>query len=109
MFKRKFRLPKGVKFDNNRLISTSFFTIKTKENGLFFNRFSTIVSKKIDKRAVVRNRIKRLISSCIKELCDNLKQGYDMIVIAKIGAISMGRQEFCREINRGLKRAGFLN
>lgn len=108
MLKKKFRLPSGTKFNNSRLISNPLLTIKTKKNGLLLNRFSTIVSKKIDKRAVVRNRIKRLINSCMEELYKNLKQGHDMIIIAKRDAININRQEFCREINLGLKKAGFL-
>lgn len=104
MFKRKFRLPRGTKFNNSGFVSTPLFTIKTKENGLFFNRFSITVSKKIDKRAVVRNRIKRLISSCLEELYDNLKQGYDTIIIVKNGAREVGKAQLCQEINLVLKK-----
>lgn len=108
MLKRKLRLPGQVKFVNKELTSTPLFIIKTKENGLSFNRISTLVSKKIDKRAVVRNRIRRLINSCIEELYNNLKQGHDMIIIVKNRAVGTDRKEFCKEIGRGLKRAGFM-
>lgn len=107
MFKRKFRLPKGIKFNNSRLISTPLFTLKIKENGLLFNRFGTVVSKKIDKRAVVRNRMKRLISSCARELNKELIQGYDILFIVKSGAVGKNRQEFYRTIKQGLEKAGF--
>lgn len=107
MFKRKFRLPKGIKFNNSRLISTPLFTLKTKENGILLNRFATVVSKKIDKRAVVRNRIKRVINSCIEELYNDLKQGYDMLFIAKRKTTSIDRQEFYRTIKDSLEKAGF--
>lgn len=95
-------MPWGIRFNNSRLLSVPLFTIKTKENGLLFNRFAIIVSKKVDKRAVVRNRIKRLIGSCIEELYKNLRPGYDAIFIVKKGAIGKTRQEFCWEIKYNL-------
>lgn len=103
MLKRKFRLPWGIKFNNNGLISAQLLTIKNKENGLLLNRFTTIVSKKIDKRAVVRNRIKRLINSCIEELYNHIHKGRDMVFIAKKEAIGKTRQEFYQELKRSLR------
>jgi len=105
MLKREFRIPKGVKFNNSRLFSSPLFTIKVRENGFSFNRFTVVVSKRIDKKAVVRNRIKRLISSCIGELYSVLKQGYDMLVVVKRGAIGEKRTEFCSEIKRIVEKA----
>lgn len=107
MLKKKFRLPKGIRFNNYDLISSPLFTIKTKENGFLFNRLATVVSKKIDKRAVFRNRIKRLINSCMQELCKQPTQGYDMLFIVKKGAIGKSRQEFCWTIKNGLEKARF--
>ena len=98
MLKRKFRIPKGVRFNNSRLFSSPLFTIKVKENRFSFNRFAIIVSKKVDKRAVVRNRIKRLINSCIEELRESLKQGQDMIFIVKREAINKSREDFFQAI-----------
>jgi len=98
-------LPKGIKFNNSRLFSCPLFIIKVRENRLSFNRFAIIVSKKVDKRAVVRNRIKRLISSCIEELYKDLRPGCDMIFIVKKGAIGKKRTEFCWEIKHNLEKA----
>lgn len=105
MLKRKFRIPKGIRFNNSRLISGPFFTIKVRENGFPFSRFTIITSKKIDKRAVIRNRIRRLISSCIEELYENVKPGFDMIFIVKKGAIGKKRTELCLEIKHILEKA----
>lgn len=108
MFKKRFRLPWGIRFNNSRLISVPLFTIKTKENGLLFNRFSTVVSKKIDKRAVVRNRIKRIISSCVEQLYKNLQQGYDILFVVKRGAVDKNRQYFYSAIRHSLESAGLV-
>lgn len=105
MLKRKFRIPRGIRFNDSRLFSSPLFTIKVRENGLSFNRFAVVASKRIDKKAVVRNRIKRLINSCIEELYKDLKSGRDMIFIAKKGAIGKKRTEFCSEIKHNLEKA----
>ena len=104
MLKRKFRLPKGVSFSNSRSLSSPFFIVKTRENGLSFNRFAAVVSKKVDKRAVVRNRIRRLISSCLEELYNELGQGKDTIFIVKKEAVNKSREEFFRETKRTLEK-----
>ena len=98
MLRREFRIPKGLRFNNSRLFSSPLFTIKVRENGLTFNRFAIIVSKKVDKRAVVRNRIRRLISSSLEELYNKLKQGRDAIFIVRRDAINKSREDFFKEI-----------
>jgi len=98
MLKRKFRIPKGVRFNNSGFPSSPLFTIKIRENGLSHNRFAIIVSKKVDKRAVVRNRIRRLIGSSLEELYNELKQGKDTIFIVKREAINKSREDFFQAI-----------
>lgn len=105
MLKRKFRIPKGIRFNNSRLFSAPFFLLKMRENGLLFNRFAVIVSKKIDKRSVIRNKIKRLINSCTIDLNKGLKQGWDFLFIVKKAALGKSRQELYSEIKHNIERA----
>jgi len=46
-------------------------------------KFGFIVSTKIDKRAVERNRIRRLMSEAIRKRLDNFKCGYHIVIIAR--------------------------
>jgi ribonuclease P protein component len=104
MLRREFRIPRGIRFNNSRLTANPLFTLKVNENGLSFNRFAIIVSKKVDKRAVIRNRIRRLISSCLEEVYNKLQQGKDTIFIVKRGAINKSRQDFFKEIESVLEK-----
>ncbi|HXS14739.1 MAG TPA: ribonuclease P protein component [Candidatus Saccharimonadales bacterium] len=82
MLPKKFRLPSQIKFIHPRSVFTPLFTVKIVQNNLDYSRFGVIVSKKIDKRAVVRNSIKRKIRSCITK--DNWeKKGQDVLFIVK--------------------------
>ena len=104
MLKRKYRLPGGIRFSSGRSFFTPLFLVKVGENGLLFNRFAIVVSKKIDKSAVVRNRIKRLISSSIEGLFKDIKQGHDMLFIVKNASLGKTREEFCESIRNIIKK-----
>jgi len=56
-----------------------FFHLKFKPNNLAKNQFKIVVSLKVSKKAVVRNKIKRRIREVLKQL--DIKQGYDIVII----------------------------
>lgn len=73
MIPKKFRLKNKQAFDatyrNRHIVSDSLLTIyagKIKTDTLSQTRFGFVVSKKYHKRAVRRNRIKRLLRECIR-------------------------------------------
>ncbi len=84
MFKKKFRLPKGS-FKGEKVLSSPGFLLKVAKNGESFNRFGIVVSKRIDKRASVRNRIKRKFRSYLEKEAKNIIKGYDLLFIIKKG------------------------
>lgn len=47
------------------------------------SRFGFIVSKKIDKRAVIRNRVTRLMREMVSSLITKVPLGFDFVFIAK--------------------------
>lgn len=100
MLAKKYRLPCRVRFANSSSFSTLFFIAKVKPNTLLLNRFGVIISKRIDKRAVVRNRIRRLIYTVIGELQDTMKQGIDTLFIVKKDAIGKTKKDFYLSIKQ---------
>ena len=82
MLKRKFRLPKE-KLKTKKTLNVEDFILKTSENKLGISRFGFVVSKKIDKRAAVRNRAKRFFRAYIEENLEKIKLGYDFLFILK--------------------------
>jgi ribonuclease P protein component len=83
MLKKKYRLLKETKFEKKDFYTTPFFVLKIAKNEKSFSRFGFIVSKKIDKRATVRNRIKRQVRVCIETNFSKIIPGYDMLFILK--------------------------
>ena len=61
----------------NRFLSLSYV-----DNGLSYNRYGFVTSKKLG-NAVIRNRTKRRIREVTYQLHPKLKRGYDIVTIAR--------------------------
>jgi ribonuclease P protein component len=109
MFKRENRLVPGIKYTNSRFVATPQFVVKEKENGLEINRFGIIVSKKVDKRAVQRNRIKRFFRQTLIGLNEKLAYGHDILVIVKKDLSIKSFKENKILIEKALEKIGILN
>lgn len=108
MLKRENRLT-SVRLNSPRKISTPQFILSIARNNQNTNRFAFVVSKKIDKRAVVRNALKRKIRSCVEEIFDSIHIGYDFVFYPKSLAIDASRESILEELEKVFKKEGLLN
>ena len=108
MFKRENRLVPGVRFGKSYLLTSSQFVLKERRNGLSVNRFGIVVSKKIDKRAVIRNKIKRIFREALSELNKNLVPGHDILLIAKKEVLAKTKEENTLAIKSALGNSGIF-
>ena len=108
MLKRENRLTL-VRLSNPKNISTPFFSLRIEKNDQNLNRFAFIVSKKIDKRAVIRNSLKRKLRSCIEEIFDNIQKGYDFVFYPKSLLIKTEREEVLTELKKTLIKERVMN
>jgi len=69
-------------------------------NGLPYNRLGFAISKKVGK-SVVRNRIKRIYREALRSFEGEIKQGYDLVIIARKPAVDI-------EFKRALKELHYL-
>lgn len=108
MLKKAFRLNKktGV---FGQSFTAPFFSVRIKKNNLSHNRFGFIVSKRIDKRAVVRNRLKRVFRSNIEDSLEQMRNGYDMLFILRKQVAQKTREEMRSALTSFLKSKGFYN
>ena len=108
MLAREYRLPAHIKLSHTRFFRTSLFGVKYTRNELSVSRFAFLVRKSVDKRAVVRNRIRRVFRSCIEELLNQIPPGYDMLFFLEKGIIDSTREEVLREIGKALSEKELL-
>lgn len=91
-----FKLGKGLK--------ESFLYIKAKMNKLENSRFCFIVSKKVAKKAVVRNKIKRRLREITRKNLLKIRKGLDIIIIALPGAEKENYKVLEEKINKLFKK-----
>ena len=85
------------------------FIIKHKENKEEITKIGVIVSTKVDKRAVVRNKIKRQIRAIIKDNINNIKPGYNILIIVKKQALELDFNKLEKILISGLSKINILN
>lgn len=65
-------------------------------------------SSKTFKKAVLRNRARRLISSGFESLYDKLKMGICIVALPKSGVLEHSSKDVTRDLEELLKQAGLL-
>lgn len=109
MIAKKFRLHKKTDFDKilkspYKFYSNSFvlrFTKTKKEN----NCFAIVVSTKISKKAVQRNKIRRRVYEIIRLNLEQIKKSYNLVFFVKKGVLELEYQEIEKEILYLLNKA----
>lgn len=70
-------------FKEGKFAGQAFLTLGYSKNQLNISRLAIIAGKKVSKKAVTRNSIRRKISEIIRLNLMNIKTGFDMVFIAK--------------------------
>lgn len=68
---------------SGKSVAVSFLGARFLANGLSYSRVGFVVSKKISKKAVVRNKVKRRLREISRGFMGNFKQGLDIIIFTK--------------------------
>ena len=102
MLAYRFRLPSSTVFQHSRILNTPFFRVMIQPNGLSCNRFGFVVSKKVDKRAVVRNRIKRVLRESVRDFLEN-SNGKDVLFLTKQQMVEAGSEIILQEVCEVMK------
>jgi ribonuclease P protein component len=71
--------------------------------------FGISISKKVSKKAVIRNRIKRQIKGVIRTKLLSISSGWKVIIVVKPKAIECKYEHFLRELEELLKQAKIIN
>jgi ribonuclease P protein component len=111
MLSSKNRLKKKINFArveiDGKLIQSKSFGMGVYDRSKDFDgdsnntdsRFGFIVSTKISKKAVVRNKIKRIIAESIRKRLPNIKKGQDIVFLIKPNVIKITKKELENEVH----------
>ena len=106
----RLRLQKDFKyiFKKGRTVNSSALLIKTVKKQAPKNRFGIIISNKISKKAVERNKIRRRIKSWINKNQTKIKKGFDIIIITKKSIVDYSYLETEQDLLKIFKKAGLI-
>lgn len=107
MLPRTQRLPASTQLGAQKIAHTPFFTMRFAKNYLKHNRYGFVVGKRVDKRAVVRNRVKRQLRRFFEEQT-LLQQGYDFLFVLKKEAVSTKTNDLWQVLTTVLKKEKLL-
>ena len=77
------------------------------ENEKLGNRIGISVSKKVGK-SVVRSHVTRLIRESYRSMEEEVKSGYDFVVIARVSCAAASYHEVCRSLRHLFKKQQLL-
>jgi len=100
-YKKIFRFSKSQRSGN--------LEIKYFKNNSDITRFGFVISNKVEKKATRRNSLKRKLRAMAKEVINNLKAGFDVIVIVKSNyAHPYSYDQIKDDFIQGLEKSGML-
>lgn len=68
-----------------------------------------VIGKKVDKRAVYRNRIKRQMRAKLRQLLPKIQRGWRLVLIVRPNVQSCNSDQFLRELEQLLVQAEVLH
>jgi ribonuclease P protein component len=92
-------------FKEGKVFKEDFLILKVLKNNLGKARFSFIVSQKISKKAILRNKIKRRLSELVRLKLKKIREDIDVIIIALSGLEKKDFWETEEILNRAFLKA----
>ena len=71
-------------------------------------KFGIVISSKISKKAVVRNKIRRQIREVLRENLINIKTGQKVMIVVKNTALDKDFKEIRQDLENLLKKSNLL-
>lgn len=94
-------------YNCNDSISDYNLVLFLKKNNLGYNRFGFTAAKKI-KKAVSRNIIRRRLKEIVRLNEYKLKEGYDIVIMARVNATESDYKILEKAFNKLIKRKSLL-
>lgn len=80
-------------------------TVKAARNQLAVSRAVVVVSKKVSKKAVVRNRIRRRLAGILADRWATVAPGYDIVITVRDNLADTAATDLTRQLTQALQRA----
>lgn len=95
-------------FSKGRLFRSKGISMKIVKNDRGLNRFGFVVSNKVSKKAVVRNRIRRRLRTSVARRLHSVAPGHDIAVLVFHEVLEMGFKEMDASVEKLLRKSGLM-
>lgn len=95
-------------FTQGKSYKSKFFSAKILKTDLQESRFGFIVSGKVSKKAVTRNRIRRLLQEAVRKKFSDFKKNVDVAIVAFPKIQGELREEVEKSVNDFLKKTELI-
>ena len=107
MLKKENRIRSKKEFleikNKGRVLYSPFFGFLTCQENDDLKKFGFIISKKISKKAVDRNKIRRVLSEVVRKNLDKFKNGTRVVFLTKKEILNKKMIEVEKEVKKFLK------
>jgi len=104
---KKNRLKKKLDFEDvfrkGRAVKGSFLFIKYKKTTLGIARFGFVVSTKVAKKAVERNKVRRILSETVRSVLNDFRS-HDIIVYVTKKIVTAQKKDLIEDFMKVLKK-----
>lgn len=108
---QRYRLRAGQDFERlrreGRAVHHRWMTLSVAHNGLDHNRYGFITGKGLGK-AVIRNRVRRLLREAVRAMHPRLQPGHDIVIIARRPMVGQPFTDIQRIVSEQLQQAGIV-
>ena len=112
MLPKDSRLTKRTDFEKvargSRPTHSKYLILKKSPNPNHKTKFGIVISTKVSKKAVVRNKIRRRIREVLRSNLSKIKPDYKVILVVKNTVIDKDYQELKQDLETILKKASLL-
>jgi len=92
----------------SKYLNNQYFNLRYEKNESEGLRVAVVIGKKIDKRATVRNKLKRIFKNAIKENLKEKTVNYGLVFFLKKSLLQLDFEKIKGEIAKALKEIGVI-